>query len=90
MAPKFVIILSFLVSFLLLVWQYFYIDPKRRVWNLRFALMVCAIAAAIAYPIFDVTEPGRRQVSWLFLVVGVFWLGMAYYLLRRMPPKDQY
>ena len=89
MVPDFVIILSFLIAFFLLVWQYFVIDPKRRVWNLRFALMVCAIAAAIAYPIYDFYEPGRRQISWLSLMVGLFWLGMAFYLLRRMPPKEQ-
>ncbi len=85
-----IIILLFLAAFLLTVWQYFTIDPKRRVLNLRFVMMVGAIAAAIGYPLFNVGFPGDRHASWLFLALGLFWLASAAYLLRHMPPRETY
>ncbi len=86
----FIIILLFLVAFFLTFWQYFQIDPKRRILNLRFFMMACAVAAAIGYPLFYLGHPGDRHASWLFLGLGLFWVVSAYLLLRRMPPREQY
>lgn len=88
MVPMTIIILLFVVAFFLVTWQYLEIDPSRRILNIRFALMVGAIVAAIAYPIFNYKFPGDRQASWLFLALALFWLASAYYLLRRMPARE--
>jgi hypothetical protein len=90
MVPMFIIILLFLAAFFLITWQYFQIDPKRRIMNLRFLMMVCACAAAIGYPLFNLTHPGDRHASWLFCGLGLFWLVSAWFLLRNMPPREQY
>jgi hypothetical protein len=90
MVPTPVIILPCIAAFLLTIWQYVQIDPRRRVLNLRFALMVGAIASALLYPLFKYESPDNRQASWLFLVLALFWLAAAFYLLRRMPPREEY
>jgi len=90
MVPTSVIILLFLAAFFLNGWQYYQIDPKRRVLNLRFALMAGATIGAIGYPLINAYDPGDRHASWLFLALGLFWLATAYYLLRRMPPRETY
>jgi hypothetical protein len=90
MVPMAIIILVFLTVFSLTFWQYFQIDPKRRILNLRFAMMVGAIAGSIGYPIYNFFSPRDRPVSWLLLALGLFWLTMAYYMLRHMPPRDTY
>ena len=90
MIPMPVIILLFMAAFFMIVWQYYLLDPKRRVLNLRFALMVGAIVGAVGYPFVNFYDPGDRHVSWLFLALGLFWLATAYYLLRRMPPHENY
>jgi heme O synthase-like polyprenyltransferase len=90
MVPMPIIILLFLVSFFLATWQYVQIDPRRRVLNVRFGLMVGAIAAAIGYPLFVFQHPDDRLASWLFLGLGLFWICSGYYLLRRMPPRENY
>ena len=65
--------------------------PQRRVLNLRFALMVGAIAGAIGYIFFSQFHPDNRHASWLFLALGLLWLATAYHLLRRMPVRrEQY
>jgi hypothetical protein len=90
MVPMTIIILVFLAAFFLIFWQYFQIDAKRRILNLRFFMMVCALAAAVGYPLYDVGYPGDRHASWLLLALALFWLASAYVLLRRMPPREQY
>ena len=90
MVPMFVIILLFLATFMLTMWQYFRIDPKRRVVNIRFALMVTAIAGAIGYPIFNYCYPDDRHASWLLLALAALCMAIAYRLLRTMPPREEY
>ncbi|HVC59669.1 MAG TPA: hypothetical protein VND19_04800 [Acetobacteraceae bacterium] len=90
MVPTTVIILLFLVAFFLVTWQYVQIDPRRRILNVRFALMAGAVVTDVGYPIFTFEAPGDRLASWLFLALGLFWLASAYYLLRRMPPRENY
>jgi hypothetical protein len=90
MIPTSVIILLFIAAFLLVLVQYYQIDPKRRVLNLRFALMLGASVGAVSYPLVSFYDPGDRHVSWLFLALGLLWLATAYYLWRRMPPREGY
>jgi predicted Abi (CAAX) family protease len=90
MAPTFIIVLLFLTAFMLLVWQYFKIDPRRRILNVRFAMMVAAIATDIGYPIHVSNHPGDRYMSWVFLLLGLFWVALALVLLRTMPPPERY
>jgi hypothetical protein len=90
MIPQPIIIISFIVAFIMLAIQYYMIDPRRRVLNLRFVLMVGAIMAAIGYPVGDYIQPGGPQLSWIFGGLALFWLLLSYYLLRRMPPRDHY
>jgi hypothetical protein len=90
MVPTAIIVLVFLAAFLLTLWQYFQTDPKRRVLNLRFAMMAGAIVAAIGYPLHNFFFPGDRFASWLSLALGLFWLIVTYYMLRHMPPRDIY
>jgi hypothetical protein len=90
MVPAFIIILLFLASFLLTLLQYARIDPKRRVLNLRFALMVCALAAALGYPLYVFHYPDDRPTSRWFLILGLSWLAISFALLRRMPARENY
>jgi hypothetical protein len=90
MVPTPIVVLLFIATFLLVIWQYLQIDPKRRLLNLRFGLMVGAIAGAVGYPLFSFHSPDNRQASWMFLALALFWLATAYYLLRRMPPREEH
>jgi hypothetical protein len=90
MVPMFIIILLFLAAFVLTLLQYFHIDPKRRVVNIRFALMVCAIIGAIGYPLFDYFDPGDRHASWLLFALAVLCMAIAWRLFRTMPPREEY
>lgn len=85
-----VIFLVFLAVFLLNCWQYFHIDPKRRVLNMRFVIMTGAVIIDIGYPIYNFLAPYDRPVSWLLLALGLFSLAVGYYMLRNMPPRDVY
>jgi hypothetical protein len=87
MVPRTIIILLFIAAFLMTFWQYYRIDAARRVLNLRFALMVSAIAGAIGYIFFSQFHPDNRQVSWVFLALALLWLATSYHLLRRMPVR---
>jgi hypothetical protein len=90
MVPSFMIILPFLAAFVLTLWQYVAIDPKRRILNIRFWLMVGAIVAAISYPVFIFYVPDDRPASWLLFALALFWLAGAYHLFRNMPPPADY
>lgn len=88
--PTPIIILLFLAAFALLAWQYQQIDPRRRVFNLRFGGMVGAFLA-IMYYIFHVHfDPDDPPTSWIFFGLAAFWLAWARYMLRRMPPREEY
>jgi uncharacterized membrane protein YccC len=78
----------FLVAFGLAVWQYQQIDPRRRVLNLRFGLMAGATVALFYYVFHMYDYPNDWLTSWIFCALGAFWVGWAWYLLRRMPPRE--
>jgi hypothetical protein len=88
MVPSPLIILSFLATFILCSWQYYRIDPERRVLNARFGLMFSSIVGAFGYPIYLYEYPGDRRMSWIMFVAAIVWLGLAWYLLRRIPPRE--
>jgi hypothetical protein len=90
MVPEVIIIPPFLVAFVLATWQYLKIDPKRRILNVRFALMAGATIAAFGYPIYTYYYPEDRRASWLLLALGLFWMATTYYLFRRMPRREEY
>jgi predicted permease len=90
MVPMFIIILLFLAAFVLTLWQYLTIDPKRRVVNIRFAVMASATIGAFGYPIYDYCYPGERPVSWLLFALAVVCMVLAWRLLRTMPPREEY
>ena len=88
MVPTFIIVLLFLAAFLLTYLQYFWMNAKRRVLNLRFALIVIALAGALSYNFFKYFHPDNRLASWLSLVLALVLIANAYRLLRRMPPRE--
>lgn len=90
MVPTSIISLLFVAAFLLTLWQYFRIDPRRRILNLRFVMMICAVTAAIGYPVFVANHRAGRHASWWVLGLALFWLASSYYMSRRMPPPEQY
>jgi len=90
MIPSFFVILPFLVAFVVIIWQYHQIDPRRRILNLRFALMVGAVVAIFYYIFHSFYYPDDRHTSWLFEALGLLWLVWGWWLLRRMPPREMY
>ena len=72
----------YIVSFIILAIQYFRINPERRVLNLRFLMMLGAVAL-----LFNTVFFGRTHLSLAFFLVALFWLGLSLYLLRMMPPS---
>lgn len=68
-----------LASFVILVFQYYRINPDRRIFNLHFLLMVTAIALSLA----DVFYPGG-SIVYLVLAVALFVLTLV--LHRNLPP----
>ncbi len=79
--PDGAIIPLFSVSFILLAFQYFRVNPERRVRDVRFGLMVGAVAL-----IFVTVGMEELPLSPIFFALALFWLGLALYLLRLMPP----
>jgi len=71
----------FIVSFVVLCIQYYRIHPERRVLNLRFLLMMGAVAL-----LFTTVFLSDLQLSLVFFLLSLFWLGLSVWLLRYMPP----
>ena len=71
----------YIASFVMLAVQYYRVDPERRILNLRFPLMVGAVALMNASVGFD-----KLPLSPVFFLLALFWLGLAIYLFRLMPP----
>lgn len=77
--PSGAIIPFFLASFVMQAFQYYRLDPDRRLINAQFAMMLGAVLLTFA----DVFQP---QWSLVYFVLALCWLGLSIYLLRRMPP----
>jgi hypothetical protein len=89
MVPRFIIILLFIAAFMGMFLQYYKVNAQQRILNLRFAMMVGAIAGAIGYNLIVQFFPDNRRASWLFLALALFWLASAYRLWRRMPVRRE-
>jgi predicted ferric reductase len=71
----------YLVSFVLFGFQYYRLNYDRRLMNLPFGMMLGAIVL-----MFTTVFVATRSFSWVFLLLGLLWLGVAIYLLRKLPP----
>jgi hypothetical protein len=69
------------VSFLLFGYQYFRINPERRVLNLHFALMLGTIALMLA-----AVYATERTLLLVLFALTLFALGLSIYLSRNLPP----
>jgi hypothetical protein len=79
--PTSVIVPIYIASFILLAYQYFRIDPDRRLLNPHFGLMLGAIVLMLVQVLLP--DPSLSMV--LFLL-ALFWLGLSLYLFRHLPP----
>lgn len=79
--PNGAIIPLYIASFIMVAFQYYRIDPERRLLNLRFGLMVGTVAL-----LFATVFLGNLPLSPVFFLLALFSLGLALYLFRRMPP----
>ena len=77
-------IVSFIILVIILVIQYFRTNPDRRILNLRFLLMLGAVALLFGTVFFS-----RMHLSPVFFLLALFWLGLSLYLLRLMPPPKR-
>jgi hypothetical protein len=81
--PNSLSIVCFLAAFVLAAFQYYRLNPERRVINIRFLLMVSAVVLVF----LDVLLGASPAASVLFFALAVLWLGAAVYYLRLMPPR---
>ena len=79
--PTSAIVPFYVVSFLVLAYQYFRVNPERRLVNLRFCLMAGAIVLMLA----TILLANRSLLVGCF-ALALVWLALSLYLLRHMPP----
>jgi len=79
--PNGAIVPLFIASFIVLAFQYYRINPDRRVLNLQFGLMAGAIV--LMFMAITMADP---FMSLVFFGLGLLWLGLTLYLLRNIPP----
>lgn len=82
--PNGLIVPLFIVSFVLFAFQYFRINPERRILDLRFGMMLGAIVLIVAS-----VGLVNWQLSLVFFLLALVWLGLAIHLVRRLPPPRQ-
>ena len=81
--PTGAILPCFLAAFVWLAYQYYVVNPDRRLLNMRFTLMAGAIVLTLLYLM---AIPHEGIFPLVFLLLGVAWLACALILHRRMPP----
>jgi hypothetical protein len=79
--PSSAVLSLFLASFLVLCFQYYRLNYDRRVMNLQFGMMLGAVVL-----MFSVVFVTAQPILWVFLALGLLWLGVSIYLLRTVPP----
>ena len=77
---NFAIIPRFIASFILFAFQYYRVNPERRLLNLRFLMMIGAIVLLFT------TVSLRNSLSLVFFLLALVWLGVSLFLLRFLPP----
>ena len=81
MIPTSAVVPFYIVSFVLLAFQYFRVNPDRRLLNLRFAMMLGAVVLVFV----QILMP-ERTLSMVLFLLALFWLALTLYLFRHMPP----
>ena len=66
-------------SFVICAFQYYRVNPDRRLLNLRFGMMLGAVVLLFAVI-------GKPRWSLELFVLAIVWLGLSIYLLRSLPP----
>ncbi len=77
--PSVAIIPFCIVSFVLQAWQYYRINPDRRIFNTRFGMMFLAVFVMFADVFFGVW-------SLIYFALAVVSLALSIYMIRLMPP----
>ena len=91
--PSGIIMPLFFVGFLMTGYQYYHIDPRRRVLNLRFLIMAVTTIGAVSFPVMQYVYDDRAlwaSMSQGYTATGVLCLVSSYVLLKRMPPAEHY
>jgi multisubunit Na+/H+ antiporter MnhB subunit len=78
---NFAIIPLYIVSFVLFAFQYYRVNPERRILNLRFLMMMGAVVL-----LFTAGALNAPSLSPVFFLLALIWLGLALFLLRFLPP----
>jgi hypothetical protein len=81
--PNGVIVPLYIASFVSLYYQYYRINPDRRVVNLRFGLMTGAVVLMLATVILV-----DWSLSLIFFVLALVWFVLSLYLFRYLPPRE--
>jgi hypothetical protein len=71
----------YLVSFILVSFLYFRVNPDRRMLNLHFGMMAGAVVLMLATIFF-----AQGMLSLAFFALALVWFGAAVYLFRYVPP----
>ncbi len=79
--PNGAIIPLYIASFVMLAFQYYRINPLKRLLNLRFGLMASTVVLLFATVFLE-----SYSLSPVFFLLALFSLGLAIYLFRHMPP----
>ena len=91
--PSGIIMPLFFVGFIMTCYQYYHIDPRRRILNLRFLIMAVTTVGAVSFPVVQNYYGGTALLAPLtegYTAAGVLCLVAAYVLLKRMPPAEHY
>ena len=70
-----------IASFLVLLFQYWRINPEKRLLNLQFPLMI----GALALMVLEISFAGQ-SVTLVFFLLASLVLAIAVFLLRFLPP----
>ena len=84
--PMAVIVPLYIVSFVLLAYQYFRINPAWRLVNLRFGLMLGAVVLMLSRILMPDRLVDRSLASMVLFVLALIWLGLTLFLFRFLPP----
>ena len=76
----------FIVSFILLVFQYWRIDPVWRLLNLHFGLMLSAIVLMLLRILLPGWLGDPSIASMVLFALALIWLGVTLLLFRFLPP----
>ena len=82
--PSWITILVCMLTFLVALFEYYRVDPEKRILNPYFWLALVAIVMAVV----NIFSPDPGWSGWLFLL-AVVWCGVTLYQLRRLPRRPE-